>query len=94
MSKATDAVLVQDAQTPDSMTPPPKRTFMESLISSLKTPGSAVQIILAAIIAIAIGISISTTISEVPEAAPAIIEIPGDLWLRALQATSTVTLFS
>ena len=45
------------------------------------------QIITAAFLAIAIGLAVSTTVSDIPEAVPVILEIPGSLWLRALRAT-------
>ncbi|KAF2721820.1 putative Sodium/dicarboxylate symporter [Polychaeton citri CBS 116435] len=66
---------------------PPKRRWYQSLCSELKTPGSALQILIAAAIAIAIGVSASATVDEIPEAAPALLQIPGDLWLRGLRAT-------
>ncbi|KAF5002853.1 hypothetical protein FDECE_10503 [Fusarium decemcellulare] len=53
---------------------------------SFKEPGSALQIISAALLAIAIGIVVATQVDEVPEAARVIISIPGDLWLRSLKA--------
>ncbi|KAF9891944.1 hypothetical protein FE257_002907 [Aspergillus nanangensis] len=53
---------------------------------SVKEPGSALQIVIAAILAIAIGLAVTATVDNVPEAAPTIIEIPGILWLRALKA--------
>lgn len=71
---------VEDAQ-------PVKRNWYQQLWDSLKTPGSAMQIITAAVIAIAIGLAVSTTVSDIPEAVPVILEIPGNLWLRALRAT-------
>jgi hypothetical protein len=49
-------------------------------------PGSAVQIICAAVVAIIIGMVVNVTVDEVPQAAIAILGIPGRLWLRALQA--------
>ena len=49
-------------------------------------PGSAVQIICAAVLAIIIGMVVNVTVDEVPPAAIAILGIPGRLWLRALQA--------
>ena len=49
-------------------------------------PGSAVQIICAAVVAIIIGMVVNVTVDEVPPAAIAILGIPGRLWLRALQA--------
>lgn len=54
--------------------------------ASIKEPGSALQIITAALIAIAIGLAVATQVDEVPEAARVIISIPGDLWLRSLKA--------
>ena len=53
-------------------------------------PGSAPQIIVAAVLAIAIGMAVNVTVDEVPEAAVAILGIPGGLWLRALQAVGTL----
>lgn len=67
--------------------PPPHENFGQKCWRVLKTPGSALQIIFAAILAIAIGLAVTTTVSDIPEAAPAILEIPGSLWLRALRAT-------
>jgi hypothetical protein len=52
---------------------------------SIKEPGSATQIILAAILAIGIGMAVVSTTDEVPQAAIDIIGIPGSLWLRALK---------
>jgi hypothetical protein len=49
-------------------------------------PGSAVQIICAAALAIVIGMIVNVTVDEVPTAAVALVGIPGRLWLRALQA--------
>jgi UDP-N-acetylmuramyl pentapeptide synthase len=49
-------------------------------------PGSAVQIVGAALVAVAIGMAVNATVEEVPAAAVAIVGIPGRLWLRALQA--------
>ncbi|KAM0439938.1 hypothetical protein ACHAPT_001037 [Fusarium lateritium] len=54
--------------------------------SSIKEPGSALQIISAALVAIAIGIVVATQVEKVPDAARVIISIPGDLWLRSLKA--------
>ncbi|KPM38418.1 hypothetical protein AK830_g8146 [Neonectria ditissima] len=54
--------------------------------SSIKEPGSALQIILAALLAIGIGMAVSTQVDEVPESARVILSIPGDLWLRSLKA--------
>jgi Na+/H+-dicarboxylate symporter len=62
-----------------------KRTWYQSLVASVKEPGSATQIIIAAILAIAIGMPVVSTVEEVPQAAIDIISIPGGLWLRALK---------
>jgi hypothetical protein len=64
-----------------------KRNWYQQIWDFLKTPGSAMQIITAALLAIAIGLAVSTTVSDIPEAVPVILEIPGSLWLRALRAT-------
>lgn len=64
-----------------------KRNWYQQLWDSFKTPGSAIQIIVAALIAIAIGLGVSTSVDNIPEAVPVILEIPGSLWLRALRAT-------
>ncbi|ESK93267.1 excitatory amino acid transporter 2 [Moniliophthora roreri MCA 2997] len=53
---------------------------------SVKEPGSALQIVIAAVLAIAIGMTVVNTTSNIPEAATAIVGIPGRLWLRSLQA--------
>jgi len=66
--------------------PPKKRTFKQKFMGALKEPGSALQIVIAAILGIVIGISVTTTVEEVPDAAVAILGIPGVLWLRALKA--------
>jgi hypothetical protein len=54
--------------------------------ASIKEPGSALQIVTAAVIAIVIGLSVGLTVDEVPEAAIVLLKIPGTLWLRALKA--------
>ncbi|KAK5953034.1 hypothetical protein OHC33_006156 [Knufia fluminis] len=64
-----------------------KRPWHQSFYTLLKQPGSALQIILAALTAIAIGLAVTATVDDIPEAAPIILEIPGTLWLRALRAT-------
>jgi len=71
----------------DSETRPPKRKIGEGRwFRPFFEPGSAVQIICAAILAIIIGMVVNVTVDEVPPAAIAILGIPGRLWLRALQA--------
>ncbi|OLN97025.1 Excitatory amino acid transporter 3 [Colletotrichum chlorophyti] len=49
-------------------------------------PGSAVQIIIAAAIAVGIGLGVKTAHPNIPAAATTILIIPGNLWLRALKA--------
>lgn len=49
-------------------------------------PGSAVQIIIAAAIAVAIGLGVKTAHPDIPSAATTILIIPGNLWLRSLKA--------
>jgi hypothetical protein len=58
---------------------------------SIREPGSALQIVSAAAVAIAIGLAVSSTVDDIPYAAPTIIEIPGALWLRALRAAGTTS---
>jgi hypothetical protein len=62
--------------------PEQKKTLWQKFI----TPGSVLQIIAAALLAIAIGLIVTTQVSEVPDAAVALLAIPGQLWLRALRA--------
>lgn len=50
---------------------------------SIKEPGSAIQIVLSAAIALGIGLGVSST-HEVPSEATTLLAIPGNLWLRAL----------
>lgn len=61
-----------------------KRKWWHPLIE----PGHAVQIIIAAAVAIGIGLGVTSAVGKdnIPEAAPAVLGIPGQLWLRALQA--------
>ena len=65
----------------------PKRPWYQRMFATLMEPGSALQIVVAALIAIAIGMAITATVDDIPEAAPILLEIPGNLWLRALRAT-------
>ena len=58
----------------------------KSVWKKIKEPGSVWQIIFAALLAIAIGLAVTTTVDEVPDAAITILAIPGNLWLRALRA--------
>jgi len=61
---------------------PEKKTFWQRV----KEPGSVWQIIFAALLAIAIGLIVTTQVDDIPEACTAILAIPGNLWLRALRA--------
>ncbi|KAI9051447.1 hypothetical protein LZ554_004493 [Drepanopeziza brunnea f. sp. 'monogermtubi'] len=54
--------------------------------SSIKEPGSAPQIVVAALLAIALGVTISETVDDIPTSARVLVGIPGTLWLRALRA--------
>ncbi|KAF5680379.1 excitatory amino acid transporter [Fusarium heterosporum] len=53
---------------------------------SIKEPGSALQIICAAILAIIIGVVVATQVDSIPPAVPVLIGIIGNMWLRALKA--------
>lgn len=66
-----------------------KMTFMDYV----KEPGSAIQIIIAALIALAIGLPVAMTVDDVPDAATTILNIPGRMWLRALTAVGKLTPF-
>ena len=54
--------------------------------NSVRVAGSATQIVIAAVLAIAIGIAVSYNVDRVPAAASTLVGIPGRLWLRALRA--------
>lgn len=49
-------------------------------------PGSAPQIVTAAVLAIALGLGVKEAVGTVPQAAITLVGIPGVLWLRALKA--------
>lgn len=61
----------------------------------IKEPGHALQIVTAAILAIAIGMAVTSTVGSknIPQAATVIIGIPGVLWLRALRAVGKMLIF-
>ncbi|KAI6784528.1 Excitatory amino acid transporter-like protein [Emericellopsis cladophorae] len=63
-----------------------KQPMGRRIWKSFKTPGSALQIVSAALLAVAIGLIVSTQVDKVPTPAVEILNIPGDLWLRALKA--------
>lgn len=54
--------------------------------NSVRVAGSATQIVIAAALAIAIGMAVTTTVDDIPKEASTILAIPGRLWLRALKA--------
>lgn len=85
---ATAAEPTSSNQSPMEMSEPeePKLSFPQKVWKSFKTPGSALQIVFAAVLAIIIGLVVSTQVDDVPEPAIEILNIPGDLWLRALKA--------
>ncbi|KAF2847343.1 excitatory amino acid transporter 1 [Plenodomus tracheiphilus IPT5] len=68
--------------TPNTTVMEQKKTFVQRVLE----PGSVWQIIIAALLAVAIGLIVTTQVDKVPEAATAILAIPGNLWLRALRA--------
>lgn len=77
------------ASTPSDYTPQPTTVAAEEkkiFIQRVKEPGSVWQIIIAALLAITIGLIVAIQVDEVPEAVTAILTIPGSLWLRALRA--------
>ncbi|PKS12277.1 hypothetical protein jhhlp_001577 [Lomentospora prolificans] len=63
-----------------------KEPFHKRLLRHVMTPGHAIQIVIAAALAIAIGMAVVSTVDEIPDAAPILVGIPGTLWLRALKA--------
>jgi hypothetical protein len=67
---------------------PEKKTFWQRV----KEPGSVWQIIFAVLLAIAIGLIVTTQVETVHPAAIAITAIPGTLWLRALRAVGILDL--
>lgn len=57
--------------------------------NSVKKRGSALQIIIAALLALAIGLPVALTVEKVPKEVSPLLGIPGNLWLRALKAVGT-----
>jgi hypothetical protein len=94
IEEAKDGRVVRETSSTSS--PPnfsPQPTYSEempeerkNLWQKFKTPGSVLQIIAAALLAIAIGLIVTTQVESVPDAAVALLAIPGQLWLRALRA--------
>lgn len=73
---------------PASMTVerPPIPRWKRGWWSIFLEPGSAPQIVLAAAVAIGIGMAVNATVDDIPPAVTVILGIPGRLWLRALTA--------
>jgi hypothetical protein len=96
IEEVKDGKVVRETSAPSYSSPgnlTPQQTIDEGEMEKKKTmwqrfkePGSVWQIIFAALLAIAIGLIVTTQVDEVPEAAIAILAIPGQLWLRALRA--------
>lgn len=95
MSKTQEAAAVERQRTSDTSSQGPvevspevpKKSLGTRLLASLLQPGSALQIIIAAVLAIVIGVTASTQSDDIHAAVPALLVIPGTLWLRALKAT-------
>ncbi|KAK0649922.1 Sodium:dicarboxylate symporter [Cercophora newfieldiana] len=54
--------------------------------NSVFVAGSVTQIIIAAVLAVSIGVAVSYNVENIPKAATVLVGIPGRLWLRALRA--------
>ncbi|CEI60634.1 hypothetical protein FVEN_g2696 [Fusarium venenatum] len=63
-----------------------EETIKRPWYHGFKQPGHALQIITAAVLAIAIGVVVATQVDEIPETAITLLGIIGNLWLRALKA--------
>lgn len=69
-----------------------KETIPQRFWRYTTTPGHAFQIVIAAALAIAIGMAVTSTVDNIPSAVPTLVGIPGTLWLRALKAVGTSVL--
>jgi hypothetical protein len=69
-----------------------KETIPQRFWRYTTTPGHAFQIVIAAALAIAIGMAVTSTVDDIPSAVPTLVGIPGTLWLRALKAVGTPVL--
>lgn len=84
MSKAQETAAVErqrtsdtSSQGPGEVSPEvPKKTFGAKLLALLLQPGSALQIIIAAVLAIIIGVTASTQSDDIHPAAPTLLVIP------------------
>ena len=63
-----------------------RRKWHRFLLDNLKEPGSALQIVVAAALAIAIGLIVTSTTDSIPAPVAPLVGIPGTLWLRSLKA--------
>jgi len=76
------------ASTNSSTSPPPAETHevKKPWWHTFFVAGSVAQIIVAAVLAVAIGVAVSYSVDNIPKAATVLVGIPGRLWLRALRA--------
>ncbi|KAL2270564.1 hypothetical protein VTJ83DRAFT_2748 [Remersonia thermophila] len=81
-SSATDVQRTSSVREEQNPTAPVKKPWWNSVLVA----GSATQIVIAAALAIAIGLAVSSTVEKIPAAATTLVGIPGRLWLRALRA--------
>ena len=72
--------------TSDNTAEPVRSKHHGKWYASVFEAGSATQIVIAAVLAIALGLGITAAVNEVPEAVVKILGIPGQLWLRCLKA--------
>ncbi|KAJ4364280.1 hypothetical protein N0V95_000791 [Ascochyta clinopodiicola] len=92
IEEVKDGRIVHEASSssPSDLSPQPTidegEAQKKTLWQKFMTPGSVLQIIAAALLAIAIGLIVTTQVSDIPDAAVALLAIPGQLWLRALRA--------
>lgn len=63
-----------------------RRKWHRFLLDNLKERGSALQIVIAAALAIAIGLIVTSTTDSVPAPVAPLVGILGTLWLRSLKA--------
>lgn len=63
-----------------------RRKWHRFLLDNLKERGSALQIVVAAALAIAIGLIVTSTVDDIPAPVAPLVGIIGTLWLRSLKA--------
>jgi Na+/serine symporter len=98
VERKTSKDLPVERKTTDFSEPPQSPTAEEKNVRwrGFFKPGSAGLIIIAAVLAIVIGVTVSTTETPVPSWVVTILAIPGNLWLRSLRAvgeTKTLALW-